>query len=302
MKEKHYIVLDTETINVNNCLCYNLGYKILNDKGEAVVDRDFVIEQVWHNRELFKSAYYADKRPIYVSAMRGKKAQLKKWGQAMRVLSKDIKDYNVQAIWAFNCNFDMKVIDYNCEHFGTINPTDNIPFLDIRAWACKVILHDNDNPMQYCEYELFCDNHRAVKSKNGEPKFYTASGNLSTTAESFYCFLTDNSEFDEAHTALKDCLIEAAILNYCAFELGLHLEDMCDLNNQPTVKRSYTDHLAPGKKLVVKDGQKNIVFEFTGNFTIRNTKNGVSITIADDGQKKEESELVKLLDKYAHKC
>ena len=77
---------------------------------------------------------------------------------------------------------------------------------------------------------------------------------------------------------------------------------MCDVNDQPTIKRSYTDHLAPGKKLVVKDGQKNIIFEFNGNFTIRNTKNGVSITLADDGQKKEESELVKLLDKYAHKC
>lgn len=286
MKGKHYIVLDTETINVNNRLCYNLGYKIINGDGEAVVDRDFVIEQVWHNRELFKSAYYADKRPIYVSAMRGKKSQLKKWGQVMRVLSKDIKDYNVQAIWAFNCSFDMNVIDYNCEHFGTINPTENMPFLDIRAWACEVIMHNDAT--NYC---TFCNEHRAVKSKNGEPKFYTSSGNLSTTAESFYCFLTDNSEFDEAHTALKDCLIEAVILDYCAIKLGIKLEDMCDLYNQPTVKRSYSDPLAPSKKIVVKDGQKNVVFEFNGNFTIRNTKNGVSITLADDGQKNEDSEI-----------
>lgn len=286
MKAKHYIVLDTETINVNNRLCYNLGYKIINADGEAVVDRSFVIEQVWHNRELFKSAYYADKRPIYVSAMRGKKAQLKKWGQVMRVLSKDIKDYNIQAIWAFNCSFDMKVIDYNCEHFGTINPTENIPFLDIRAWACEVIMHNDAT--NYCAY---CNENRAVKSKNGEPKFYTANGNLSTTAESFYCYLTDNSKFDEAHTALEDCFIEAVILNYCAMKLGIKLEDMCDLYNQPTVKRSYPDSLAPSKKIVVKDGQKNVVFEFNGNFTIRNTKNGVSITLADDGQKKEDSEI-----------
>lgn len=286
MKAKHYIVLDTETINVSNRLCYNLGYKIINDDGEAVVDRDFVIEQVWHNRELFKSAYYADKRPIYVSAMRGKKSQLKKWGQVMRVLSKDIKDYNVQVIWAFNCDFDMNVIDYNCEHFGTINPTENIPFLDIRAWACEVIMHNDAT--NYC---TFCNENRAVKSKNGEPKFYTASGNLSTTAESFYCYLTDNSKFDEAHTALKDCFIEAVILNYCAMQLRIELEDMCDLHNQPTVKRSYPDQLVPSKKLVVKDGQKNVVFEFNGNFTIRNTKNGVSITIADDGQKKDDSEI-----------
>ena len=66
---------------------------------------------------------------------------------------------------------------------------------------------------------------------------------------------------------------------------------MSDVNDQPVVKRSYKDHLAPSKKIVVKDGQKNIIFEFNGNFTIRNTKNGVSITLADDGQKKENSEV-----------
>lgn len=300
MKEKHYIILDTETINVNNRLCYNLGYLIIDAMSNEVVKRSYVVEQVWHNRELFKSAYYAEKRPLYVSAMRGKKAQLKKWGYIMRDLSKDIKDYHVQAIWAFNSDFDMNVIDYNCEHFGTINPTENIPFLDIRAWACKVFL---DSKSFKNRYQEFCNENRAVKSKNGEPKFYTASGNLSTTAESFYCFLTTDPDFDEDHTALEDSYIEHTILAWCRFySEHTSLDTMCDPNNQPTVKRSYKDDLAPAKKLVIKDGQKKVVFEFNGQYTIRNTKNGVSITLADDGQKKEDgSELSKLIDKYKSK-
>lgn len=275
MKEKHYIVLDTETINVSNRLCYNLGYLILNERGETTVKRSFVVEQVWHNRELFKSAYYADKRPIYVSAMRGKKAQLKKWGQVMKALSKDIKDYCVQAIWAFNSDFDMNVIDYNCEHFGTINPTENIPFLDIRAWACKMVMHDFARRL---DYEAFCNTNRTVNSKNGEPKFYTANGNLSTTAESFYCYLMNNSEFNEEHTAVEDCFIEAVILNYCSLQLKKPLAEMCDLDNQPTVKRYYKESNPPSKTLVVKSKDGKLL-EFNGQFKIRNTKNGVSITL-----------------------
>ena len=40
----------------------------------------------------------------------------------------------------------------------------------------------------------------------------TSRGNIPTTAEAIYGFITDNPSFNEAHTALDDALIELEIL------------------------------------------------------------------------------------------
>jgi hypothetical protein len=45
-------------------------------------------------------------------------------------------------------------------------------------------------------------------------KFFTKKGNLKMTAESIYCFISNNPEFKEAHTAVQDCKIEYEIYKY----------------------------------------------------------------------------------------
>ena len=68
------VVFDTETIGLNKPWVYNIGYVIYDtETGEILVAKDFVVEQIWHIEPLFETAYYADKRPLYVSRMRGKK-------------------------------------------------------------------------------------------------------------------------------------------------------------------------------------------------------------------------------------
>jgi lysophospholipid acyltransferase (LPLAT)-like uncharacterized protein len=76
------IVFDTETTSCEEkCFCYNVGWLVLNtESGEILAKHDKVVEQIWHNQPLFATAYYAEKRPLYVSAMRGKRAELDKWG------------------------------------------------------------------------------------------------------------------------------------------------------------------------------------------------------------------------------
>ena len=66
-------VFDTETTSLEKPFCYNLGYCLVDtDTKEKVLKRDYVVEQIWNNLELFSSAYYASKREIYVKAMRGR--------------------------------------------------------------------------------------------------------------------------------------------------------------------------------------------------------------------------------------
>ena len=90
------IVFDTETANMQKRFCYNVGYVIFDsDTGEIMVERDYVVEQIWHNAELFSTAYYASKRDLYVKAMRARKATMDKWGYIMQTMIRDFKKYDV---------------------------------------------------------------------------------------------------------------------------------------------------------------------------------------------------------------
>ena len=45
-------------------------------------------------------------------------------------------------------------------------------------------------------------------------KFFTEKGNLKMTAEAIYCYISNNPDFTESHTALHDCIIEYEIYKY----------------------------------------------------------------------------------------
>ena len=191
-------VFDTETTSVDKPFCYDIGYTIINTENwEALCSRSFVVEQIWHNLPLFQSAYYAEKRPLYVSAMRARASVMDKFGYICQQMRRDFKQYNVEGAYAFNSDFDEKVFNFNCDWYKCNNPFDNIPIFDIRGYAHKFIVGK--------AYKDFCD----------ENSFYTDTGNYSTTAETIYRFITNNTDFNEAHTALNDAEIESEILYDC---------------------------------------------------------------------------------------
>ena len=100
--------------------------------------------------------------------------------------------------FAYNSPFDTKVFAYNCDWFKCINPFDDIEIRDIRGFVhCFVAFDDT--------FQEFCDKH----------EYYTESGNYSTTAETLFRFIKQDTDFDEEHTALADSLIELEILRYC---------------------------------------------------------------------------------------
>ena len=223
-------VFDTETTSLDKPFCYNIGYCIANtETQEILVKKDFVVEQIWHNLPLFSSAYYADKRPIYVKALKSRKMIMKKYGYITQEMARDFEKFDIENAYAFNCGFDETVFDFNCEWFKCINPFDNIKVFDIRATAIKFLVND--------EYKKFCE-------QNG---LFTESGNYSTTAESFFKFLTRDTEFIESHTALADSEIETAILFECT-------TDECELTEKHTCPRSIPR--VTEKNLIVKqDGE-----------------------------------------------
>ena len=106
------VVFDTETTNLEKPFCYNVGYVIYDTETDQVVlKREFVIEQVWHNPMLFTTAYYADKRELYVSRMKARKIVMDKFGYVCQQMIRDFKAYEIAFAYAFNSPFDSKVFE-----------------------------------------------------------------------------------------------------------------------------------------------------------------------------------------------
>jgi len=205
----YVMVLDTETTGLDKCFCYDISWIIMKQENGEVVDfKANVVEQVWKNLPLFESAYYKEKRSKYVDMMRRHDATMDKWGYIMRKLANDIKKYEITEVYAYNSDFDDKVVRYNCDWFHCNNPLDTIAVYDIWGYASEFVTGNND-------YQTFCeDNER-----------FTDTGNYKGSAEVVYQFLTDNTDFIEEHMGLFDSEIEAEILWECVrrgAKLGTH--------------------------------------------------------------------------------
>lgn len=231
------IVFDTETTSINKPFCYNIGYKIVNaETRKTLLTRDYVVEQVWQNLELFTSAYYQDKRQLYVSRMRARKVVQEKFGYICRQMYRDIKSFDIEHGYAYNSTFDIGVFEFCCEWYKVQNPLDNIQVHDIWGFVSEFI-SNTDN------YQFFCETN----------KLFTESGNYSASAESVYKYITKNLDFVEEHTALADSEIECEILFECV-DLGANLTEHYKV--QKVLAREID------KELIIKQGETETKFTY----------------------------------------
>lgn len=248
------LILDTETTSIEKPFCYNVGYTILDtDTGYRECEKDFVVEQVWHNPMLFTTAYYADKRDLYVQRMRARKTKMDKWGYIMAEMRRDIKAFDITHAYAFNSPFDDKVFAFNCDWFKTINPLDTLTILDIRGFVHQYIAFTK-------EYQNYCDTYER----------YTESGNYSTTAETVFQYIRNDPDFIEEHTALADSIIEGDILMECISKGADITKSYKVYNSIPrTVLRPYT--------VIDADGNYH-VYKYTNKRKLPNDS-GIRLTI-----------------------
>ena len=217
------LVFDTETVSLDKPFMYNLGWVVLDlESGENVEEKDYVIERVWHNTELMNTAYYKEKRPLYIKRMRSRKVKMLPLSKVLGDLRKTIKKFNIKVAYAFNSSFDERVFDYNCEFYRLNNPLEQVAIRDIR----KVVLGGLLNIRDYKEFinESLASCGSDAERAKIRAKFITEKGRVKTTAESIYSFLTLDYNYCEEHTALEDSKIEAKIL--CAyFDIPLESEN-----------------------------------------------------------------------------
>lgn len=200
---KNVLVFDTETIGVDKKFCYNVGYVVVNiddNNHFHIIDKkEFMTKQVWYNKMLYSTAYYAQKKPIYTQRIREKKIRVLPFEEIINEILMDIERYNINYAFAYNSNFDEQVFDFMSDWFKTINPFEEINVHDIRAYFMQRVENSS-------VYKDFCE-------QFGK---FTESNNYSTTAETAYQFVSGDMDFTEEHTALSDSVIETEILEWCS--------------------------------------------------------------------------------------
>jgi hypothetical protein len=206
---RYVAIVDTETTSLNRaakafstCLVYDFGYVISDTKGNIVVKRSFINDDVFSNPSLMETAYYAEKLPMYHENKGNEwihSTTLEMWN----IFNNDIKEYGVKAgdVFAYNAGFDMRALNFTINHFSNGFVKEFIPcnmWRDIWVIAGKAITATN-------KYVNFCIDNGLLSEKK----------NPSTSAETVFKYLTGNIEFAERHTALNDSEIEHFILMNC---------------------------------------------------------------------------------------
>lgn len=198
------IMLDTETTNdIESPIMYDCGFGVIDlETGEIVERHSYVVAEVFLDKELMSTAYFADKIPMYWDDIKNGKRRLMRLANIKRVLAQTARTYNAQYIVAHNARFDYRATTGTQRYMTSSKYRYFLPYglcvVDTLKMARKKYGKDD-------EYGEFC-------YKNN---YLTKRGQRRYTAEILYRFISGNNVFVEEHTALEDASIEAEILMDC---------------------------------------------------------------------------------------
>ncbi len=203
-KKELFLVIDTETTNtIEQPLCYDIGYAICDRQGNIYKEESFVVAEIFcDHKEMMKSSYYAEKLPQYWEDLKSGKRTLKSIFKIRKQILDDIKKYGVRKIGAYNMNFDKRALNntirYCSKSFLRWFFPFGIDYFCIWNMACQTLL----NTTSYVRFAM----------QNG---LESDKGNILTSAESCYKFITKSIDFVESHTGLEDVRIEIEIMAKC---------------------------------------------------------------------------------------
>ncbi len=214
-KRKHYVlVVDTETANtivhedgsldMSNVLVYDCGWAVVDTKGNIYETASFVNRDIFvDERELMRTAYYANKIPRYIEEIRSGKRIMSNTYEIRQAMLDTIKKWGIKEVAAHNARFDYAALNCTRRYVTSSKYRYWFPFDSVEIWDTMRMAQDVICNMP--TYKTFCKENGYVL-ENGAPR---------KTAEILYRFITGDTNFAESHTGLEDVLIEAEIMFYC---------------------------------------------------------------------------------------
>lgn len=197
------MMIDTETTNDIDCpIVYDVGYQIFTLGGGILCERSFVNADVFLDKGLMESAYFAEKIPSYWDEIKAGKRMLKKWFNIKRIIAEDCKKYGVEIACAHNAAFDNRAMNTTQRYITTSKNRYFLPY-GVEWWdtlkMVRSILKNDDAFGEFCY----------------ENDYLTSRGCRRYTAEIVYRFISGCVEFEEEHKGLDDVKIEREIFTFC---------------------------------------------------------------------------------------
>lgn len=293
-KPQLFMVLDTETatlpfaneicmtakqkqkVAIAKPLIYDIGWQIVDRQGNIYSRHSLLVTEIFSVPSVFNTAYYKEKRPLYMEKLRNKEISLLDWNSIMEVLLQDLAvcDY----VGAFNSMFDFKkAIPFTEKYMFHLYGDDYHRWENMQRQRCIEMLGDSapykdpdwdgDNfEFKGQKYPLFdlwgisCEkliNNMAYKRKCLEMSMITASGQFfKSSAETTFRHICETYDFTEKHMAIDDAQIETEILKKAAkkgkLTMGLQYFPFQMLGKT-------TDFILKSKKIIPYDEVQNVI-------------------------------------------
>ena len=124
MKKKFYLTLDTETatlpfanemcktaaqkqkIAIAKPLVYDIGWCITDRLGNIIKSENYLVQETFFVPNVFNTAYYCNKRPIYMELLARDEIKTATWDNIIKVLLEDLETCDM--VTAYNACFDFK--------------------------------------------------------------------------------------------------------------------------------------------------------------------------------------------------
>ena len=248
-----YIILDTETatlpfigqwelssddkkkLAIAKPLVYDIGWTIASRTHGIMEKRNFLVAETFSVPAIFNTAYYHEKRPLYLDMIAKGEIVVLPWDEIMKILLEDLQDASY--ICAYNAMFDFKkAIIFTELYIRKLYSPFYYEWEDLQRESCRRILHEKKkqnerdfDPEHFifrgkkypmidiwgvaCKYLLNSANYKKMclaSNRMSNTGLY-----FSTNAEVAMQYLSEKYDFIEDHTALSDAEIETEILFYC---------------------------------------------------------------------------------------
>lgn len=214
-RRRYIVVIDTETCNgivtakgdldLKDSLVYDLGIAVIDKRGTIYETYSFVIRDTFFGmRDVMKSAYYADKIPMYHKDIWDGKRKVVSFLEAKLILRDIMEKYNTNVICAHNALFDYRALNTTQRYLTKSAFRYFFPY-DTEFWdslkMARSVMGQIKNYRYFCERNGFMTRHKVPQCR--------------FTAEICYKYIINDVDFTESHTGLEDVLIEAQIVAYC---------------------------------------------------------------------------------------
>ena len=197
------MMIDTETTNsIEDPIAYDVGFQIFNENGDVLDEASMVNSDIFLDKGLMESAYFADKIPQYWDEIKMGARDLMSWYSIKQRLYGAYNYHNCEIVCAHNARFDYRALHLTQRYITTSKFRFVLPWgaewVDTLKMA-RSILKDDEDYKQYCLLNGYM-------TANNQPRY---------TAEVLYRYITGKETFEEKHTALEDVRIEKLIYFYC---------------------------------------------------------------------------------------